>query len=213
MHGDVHVTEIFDDDDSGPKSLNKSTPTADIDHFFEKAVRVAGEKKGRRLCLTCKKGNGCPKQDSVLVDDVTTLRRHMQARHKGVYQTWCKARKFESMLPDDTKARRAAALDALLQTQVDGHFKVATPEDKPEPYSDELFKEAAIQWLIETDQPIRALEHESFKNMIAIAARATKAVKIPSRTAARDHIIRQFKEQMKALSERLNVSYIKFYYL
>lgn len=58
------------------------------------------------------------------------------------------------MLPDDTKARRAAALDTLLQTQVDGHFKTATPEDlkKPEPYSDKLFRDAAIQWLVETDQ-------------------------------------------------------------
>lgn len=57
------------------------------------------------------------------------------------------------MLPDDTKARRAATLEAILhQTQVNGHFKVAAPEDKPEPYSDQLFKDAAIQWLIETDQ-------------------------------------------------------------
>ena len=31
-------------------------------------------------------------------------------------------------------------------------FKPATPEDKPTPYSDELFKEAAIEWLIETNQ-------------------------------------------------------------
>lgn len=58
------------------------------------------------------------------------------------------------MLPDDRKAWWASALEALLQTQVDSHFKIATPEDlkKPEPYSDTLFKDAAIQWLIETDQ-------------------------------------------------------------
>ncbi|KAF8174372.1 hypothetical protein BJ912DRAFT_858516, partial [Pholiota molesta] len=142
-----------------------------------------------------------------LVDDCTTLRRHMQSKHKGVYHTWCKARQFQSMLPDDTKARRAATLEAIRhQTQVDGHFKVAAPEDKPEPYSDHLFKEAAIQWLIETDQPLRAFEHEAFKNMIAIAARATKGVKIPPRTATRDFIIKKFKEQMQALSARLNVS-------
>ena len=72
--------------------------------------------------------------------------------YHGVYQAWCKARNFASMLPDDTKASRAAALETLLQTQVNAHFKVADPNDKPIPFSDELFKEAAIQWLIETDQ-------------------------------------------------------------
>jgi len=57
------------------------------------------------------------------------------------------------MLPDDTKARRQEALErALEQTQVDDHFHVVKPEDKPEPYSDDVFKEAALQWLIETDQ-------------------------------------------------------------
>lgn len=134
------------------------------------------------------------------------------------------------MLPEDTKARRAATLEAILhQTQVDGHFKVATPEDKPEPYSDQLFKDAAIQWLIETDQvsssisfslsflinsqPLRSFEHQAFKNMIAIAARATKGVKIPPRTAMCDHIIKKFKEQMQALSERLNVSHFSLFAL
>lgn len=59
------------------------------------------------------------------------------------------------MLPDNSKVRRAAILDAALkQTQVDRHFKIATPDDlkKIEPYSDRLFKDAAIQWLVETDQ-------------------------------------------------------------
>ena len=42
--------------------------------------------------------------------------------------------------------------ERLQQTQVNDHFEKAQPESKPEPYSDELFKEAAIQWLVETDQ-------------------------------------------------------------
>ena len=57
------------------------------------------------------------------------------------------------MLPEDTKARRAALLDETLrQTEVDEHFSKQKPEDKPQPYSDKLFEEAAIRWLIETDQ-------------------------------------------------------------
>jgi len=46
--------------------------------------------------------------------------------------------------------------------------------------------------------------------MVNIAARATRAVKFPSRKQTRQAIIRQFKEQMKALKERLNVSQKKF---
>ena len=56
------------------------------------------------------------------------------------------------MLPEDSKARRDAAAEKLKQLQVDDHFMVIPEEEKPMPYTDEVFKEAAIQWLIETDQ-------------------------------------------------------------
>ena len=56
------------------------------------------------------------------------------------------------MLPEDSKARRAALLESLRQTNVTKHFSEAKPEDKPSPYSDELFRQAAVQYLIETDQ-------------------------------------------------------------
>ena len=57
------------------------------------------------------------------------------------------------MLPEDTKARRREVLEkAMEQSQVDDHFPLLKPEDKPVPYSDDLFKEASIQWLVETDQ-------------------------------------------------------------
>ena len=53
------------------------------------------------------------------------------------------------MLPDDAKARRQSTGNQLQQTVLDGHL-----EERPVviPYSDTLFQEAAIQWLIETDQ-------------------------------------------------------------
>lgn len=57
------------------------------------------------------------------------------------------------MLPEDAKARRKeATANAKEQTQVNDHFHKVNPEDKPAPYSDEFFNEAAIRWLIETDQ-------------------------------------------------------------
>lgn len=56
------------------------------------------------------------------------------------------------MLPDDAKERKAAERVMLQQTQVNDHFPTIKPEDKPLPYTDEIFKEAAIEWLIQTDQ-------------------------------------------------------------
>jgi hypothetical protein len=61
------------------------------------------------------------------------------------------------MLPEDTKFRKDLIKEKLQQTQVNDHFEKAQPEIKPEPYSDEVFKEAAIQWLVETDQVRMAL--------------------------------------------------------
>ncbi|KAF8150423.1 hypothetical protein BJ912DRAFT_869674, partial [Pholiota molesta] len=141
-----------------------------------------------------------------------TLRRHMASRHKGIYRTWCKTNSFISMLPEDTKARKADLLQKLEQSQVNEHFPKARPEDKPVPYSDELFKEAAVRWLVETDQPIQAFEHPSFKDMISTAARATRGVNIPGRKQARSHIMKSFRKQMLTLRERLNVSLINTHF-
>jgi hypothetical protein len=59
------------------------------------------------------------------------------------------------MLPEDSAARKldeASAASNLQQGRVDQHFETVKPEDKPVPYSDAIFREAAIQWLIQTDQ-------------------------------------------------------------
>lgn len=72
------------------------------------------------------------------------------------------------MLPEDTKARRVELHEKLQQTEVNDHFKPAPPKERPQPYSDEIFMEAAIQWLIETDQVRHILsnhyEHANRKN-------------------------------------------------
>jgi len=56
------------------------------------------------------------------------------------------------MLPKDLKACCHAAAEKLKQSQVNDHFTVIPEEEKPMPYTDKVFKEVAIQWLIETDQ-------------------------------------------------------------
>jgi hypothetical protein len=59
------------------------------------------------------------------------------------------------MLPSDSLACRQAAVDEAAHVQqgrVDHHFEVAKPEDKQAPYSDEVFHQAAIEWLVQTDQ-------------------------------------------------------------
>lgn len=127
------------------------------------------------------------------------------------------------MIPEDAKMRRQEAIaNAKEQTQADDHFRQVKPEEKPMPYSDELFKEAVIQWLIETDQvyyvcllwaipligmlqPIAAFKYPSFQHMVHVASRATRGVQIPNWKQTRDKILSIFKTQMNKLKERLNV--------
>ncbi|KAM6501757.1 hypothetical protein JOM56_001734 [Amanita muscaria] len=46
--------------------------------------------------------------DIAIVDEVTTLRRHLEASHIGKYRLWAKSANFESKLPGDVKKRKAA---------------------------------------------------------------------------------------------------------
>ena len=48
------------------------------------------------------------------------------------------------MIPEDVKARHAEAIAKMEQTQVDDPFQWVGPKDMPIPYSDAVFKEAAI---------------------------------------------------------------------
>jgi hypothetical protein len=198
MHHDVNVVNVDDRD----LKVNKINPTADTKHFFKAAPHQRHYIKPHSICIPCEEAKGHHKQ--VLISDTTTLRRHMAYLHPKTYRKWCKENDFESMLPEDAKARRAEVASTIKQTVVDEHFSIQKPEDKPKSYSDVLFEEAAIQWLIETDQPIQAFDHPTFKHMIEVAARATRGVKIPGRKQTRQAIINMFKKQMQALRDRLN---------
>ncbi|KAI6043561.1 hypothetical protein EDC04DRAFT_2890709 [Pisolithus marmoratus] len=90
------------------------------------------------------------------VNEATTLHHHLQAYHKADYLQWAVANKFASMLPWDTKCCHK---DALLHVQ-------------------STFCEVTIHWLINTDQPIQALQDPDFKVMIDIASNAPATISV-----------------------------------
>ncbi|KIM87795.1 hypothetical protein PILCRDRAFT_63181, partial [Piloderma croceum F 1598] len=99
----------------------------------------------------------------------------------GKYRKWATANSFKSMLPGDVKAHKEKAERS--QQTINSHLTERKLSEQVIPYSDKQFKKAAIEWLVSTDQPIQALEHPKFKEMIDIASRATNGVKIPGRKA------------------------------
>ncbi|KAJ7852104.1 hypothetical protein B0H13DRAFT_1643581, partial [Mycena leptocephala] len=140
------------------------------------------------------------------ISDLSTNRRHLATYHTPQYHAWTTKNNFESRLEADVKLRKAAAEEFiwLQQQTLDKHLR-----EKPErvvPYSDKLFRDAALEWLIATVQPTRALEHLKFKEMINAASRATDGVKIPRGKVTRQGIIDLFKEQLSQLRTRFHVS-------
>ncbi|KAG2365200.1 hypothetical protein BDR07DRAFT_1481578 [Suillus spraguei] len=164
--------------------------TMDISAFFG-VPYAAKSKDGKthniRDCKSCQK-KGLPHQ---IVSDTSTCRRHVAYRHLDAYCKWCKANKFESMLPSDVKERKNAATVAKVQQgSLDSHLHEVQP--------------AAIEWLASTNQPIHAVDHPSFKKMIDTASCATIGILIPNRKATQSEITSIFKQQMARLKEQLN---------
>ncbi|KAJ2911647.1 hypothetical protein MD484_g8767, partial [Candolleomyces efflorescens] len=194
------VSDSSDDDE--PEPARKVSPTLDIAAFFEKPGKRGpnGRSKLFRKCRVCV-------SEKYIVNEVTTLRRHLQASHRKHYNKWCERHEFQSKLPKDVKARKDAEQEATAaQTTLDGHLR---PIDPPAPilkYSDALFKEAAEDWMISTNQPLDALSHPHFHHMIDVASRATNGVKIPERRATRDSILQRFKKNVAELKEKFNSS-------
>ena len=111
MYKDVRVLEISDDENDGKKSKNRrSEATKDIEEFFPVYHKPNGsknEKKGRRECKTClfviqfdstidfdtnstdffpySAGCGIAKQTTLLTDEPSTLRRHMERYHAVIF--------------------------------------------------------------------------------------------------------------------------------
>ncbi|KAI0337592.1 hypothetical protein BDW22DRAFT_1339549 [Trametopsis cervina] len=148
--------------------------------------------------------NGCGREAKV--SDVTTLRRHMDSTHRAAYVAWATANKFLSKLPSDVKLRKEQLLKTVQQTTLDSHLKEMPKRDQIICYTAPIFRRAAIRWVIASDQPISALQHLRFKEMIDIAACATNGVEIPGRKTVRAEIMHMFHEQMAALKAMFAVS-------
>lgn len=139
------------------------------------------------------------------VQDVTTCQCHIESTHlvgvpltsqglpsiltaftQGLFNKWLsftpgafnKLPKFVKQQKELVKTQAAEGK----QTSITDHFGKADPKEVMIPYLDELFKQAASEWLIATDQvcritsvllflliymeiyqPIQALEHQNFK--------------------------------------------------
>ncbi|KAH9008357.1 hypothetical protein EDB84DRAFT_1281151 [Lactarius hengduanensis] len=93
------------------------------------------------------------------------------------------------------------------QQRLDPHLEEKPPRESVIPYMDKLFCEAAVEWLVLTDQPIQAFNHPLFQKMIHTAAQASSVsgVKIPDGHQTRQAIIDTFKMQLPALCKRLTV--------
>ncbi|KAF8485136.1 hypothetical protein DFH94DRAFT_624580, partial [Russula ochroleuca] len=139
-----------------------------------------------------------------LVDEITTLCHHLEANHSGKYCNWAKSAKFLSKLPGDVKKCKEA--DREVQHTLDRDLQEKDPEQVVVPYSDKLFHQTAVKWVAATDQPIQALEHPIFKELVDVTARAKNGVKIPGQKATRGKIKRLFKDHLTRLRTELNVS-------
>ncbi|KZT06564.1 uncharacterized protein LAESUDRAFT_653395, partial [Laetiporus sulphureus 93-53] len=141
-----------------------------------------------------------------LVNEHTTLQRHLQSAHEGENHAWCNNNDFISMLPKDTKHHHDEA-NVLEQTCLDPHLEKRPRKEYIVLYSDALFHEASIEWIIATDQLIQALEHASFKKMIDVAACTINGVEIPNCKQSHHQVIDMFHQQMMKLRERLTVHF------
>ncbi|TEB32595.1 hypothetical protein FA13DRAFT_1607078, partial [Coprinellus micaceus] len=108
--------------------------------------------------------------------DPSSCRRHIQAYHKPRYYEWCKKHKFTFMPPKDCKVAAAKEAETLDQSTIDKHLE--DPEERVVPYSCPLFMDAALEWLIRTNQvwAVLARTHPAFHKMIGIASRCPTGV-------------------------------------
>ena len=142
---------------------------------------------------------------------------------QSTYRKWAKCNNFLSKLPGDAKMQREA--EEEVTRTLDCDLREKKPHEQVIPYSDKLFHQIAVEWLAATDQvrnsfsqlniwfhplplssqPIQALEHPKFKELIDVASRAKSGVSIPGRKATRAEIMRMFKKHLTTLKAQLSV--------
>ena len=102
---------------------------------------------------------------------------------------------------------------------LDRNLREKKPHEQVIPYSDKLFHQIVVEWLAATDQvtnsftqlniwfhplplssqPIQALEHPKFKELIDVASRAKSGVSIPGRKVTWAEIMHMFKKHLTTL--------------
>jgi hypothetical protein len=79
------------------------------------------------------------------------------------YHKWAKKNQFTSKLPNDVRERKKATKEKTAsQLTLDPYLWDCPVKEKVIPWTDTLFQEAAIEWLITTDQVIH---YQSESNM------------------------------------------------
>ncbi|KAG2347329.1 hypothetical protein BDR05DRAFT_876262, partial [Suillus weaverae] len=105
--------------------------------------------------------------------------------------------------------KNAATVANAVQGSLNNHLCKLNPTKWVLPYSDKLFREAAIKWLASTNQVCLFLDTTiKEKKMVDIASRATMGVIVPNQKTTRCEIINMFKQQLTKLREQLNVGFV-----
>ncbi|KAH9974073.1 hypothetical protein BGW80DRAFT_1171021 [Lactifluus volemus] len=139
-----------------------------------------------------------------IVDEVTTLRHHLDAHHSGKYHNWAKGAKFISKLPSNVRRWKAAA-EEVMRT-LDRDLKERQPLERVVPYSAQAFRRLSIEWLVATDQPIQSFQHPMFIAMLNMASRATNGLHIPGRKVTWTELMNTFRNHLVKLKAIFAVS-------
>jgi len=87
---------------------------------------------------------------------------------QGIYREWAEKNQFVSMLPKDVQERKDKVANAAKQCRLDSHLEEIPAQERVAPYTDHLFREATIEWLVSTDQVSVHLIFE-LRNMLETA--------------------------------------------
>ena len=91
----------------------------------------------------------------MLIEILVHSTTNMIASSQAAYQKWAETNNFLSMLPKDAEKRRKD-IQAKNQPRLDPHLREKPQKERTIPYTDELFCDTAIEWLVSTDQVCKA---------------------------------------------------------
>ncbi|KAJ3800208.1 hypothetical protein GGU11DRAFT_677809 [Lentinula aff. detonsa] len=97
------------------------------------------------------------------------------------------------------------AEEKLLQSTLDGNMVKVKPKVPVIPYSHANFLQAMLEWMIATDQPLWALQHPAYQNMIHVASRAMTTIQIPNRKVTWQEIMNMFWKFIEDTKGHFNV--------